>query len=303
LRTDEDARGLVAACHCTPFTPGDSRVATSIPFNSRSTADQVLAGVDLSHKRVVVTECNSDIGFETMKALNANGARIVGLAHTLDDAKAACSAVGRGLTPLGCDPLDAGSVDAAVETIGISGPHDALVANSLELRSFADHIAQFVLINRLAELVRPGTGRIVVGSNDANVAEATAGNVTFDDLGDEQTKLATPLLAKELSRRLEARGVAVNAFHSRQGRRVPKGFIQSIVRYFSRSPAQLAATPALLAASPLISGITGEFWSDCQVSRGSPLFSDTSLAKRFWDVSAQIAASRLHRSVSYLSSP
>jgi hypothetical protein len=44
-------------------------MAQSIPFGARSTADQVLAGVDLTRKRMVVTGCESGIGLETMKAL------------------------------------------------------------------------------------------------------------------------------------------------------------------------------------------------------------------------------------------
>ena len=40
-----------------------------IPFGARSTADSVLAGIDLSGKRILVTGCNCGIGFETMNAL------------------------------------------------------------------------------------------------------------------------------------------------------------------------------------------------------------------------------------------
>ena len=42
-------------------------------FSARSTADHVIAGIDLSAKRFVVTDCNSDNGFQTMQALDANG--------------------------------------------------------------------------------------------------------------------------------------------------------------------------------------------------------------------------------------
>jgi hypothetical protein len=139
----------------------------------------------------------------------------------------------------------------------------------------------------------------VIGTHDANI-KTTAGEAMFADLGDErihdsqafdgQATLATPLFAKELSRRLQARGVAVNAFHSRERRGVPRGLIQTIARYFVRSPARQAATPALLAVSPLVVGISGEFWSNCRISRGNPLFSDTGLARRLWDISAQLAA-------------
>jgi WW domain-containing oxidoreductase len=279
-------------------------MAQAIPFGSRSTADQVLAGIDLRRKRILVAECNSGIGFAIMEALSANGARIIGLARRLDDAQTACSAVGRSVTPLGCDPTDPASVDAAVQSISGLGPLDAVVINSLELRCFADHIAQFVLVNRLSELVRGGTGRIVIGSDDnAHITAHRGEDAMFDNLGGEQlydsyafdgqAGLATALFAKELSRRLDARGVTVNSFRcGAAGYRTSRAqrLIQSIVRHFTRSHAQRAATPTLLAASPLVAGMTGEYWSNCQRSLGNPLRSDLGLAKRLWDISAKIAA-------------
>jgi NAD(P)-dependent dehydrogenase (short-subunit alcohol dehydrogenase family) len=279
-------------------------MAQVIRFGSRSTADQVLAGIDLRRKRILVTECNSGIGFAIMEALSANGARIIGMARTLEDAQAACSAVDRSATPIGCDPTDPASVDAAVQSVSRQGPLDAVVINSLELRCFADHIAQFVLVNRLSELVRGGTGRIVIGSDDnANITAHRVEDAMFDDLGGErlydsyafdgQAGLATALFAKELSRRLDVRGVTVNSFRcDATGYRTSRAqrFIQSIVRHFAKSHAQRAATPALLAASPLVAGMTGEYWSNCQRSLGNPLRSDLGLAKRLWEVSAQIAA-------------
>ncbi len=74
-------------------------MSRSIPFGARLTADQVLAGVDLTRKRMVVTGCMSGIGLETMKALVANGAHVIGLARTLDDARAACNAAGTDVQP------------------------------------------------------------------------------------------------------------------------------------------------------------------------------------------------------------
>ncbi len=288
-------------------------MAQSIPFGSRSTADQVLAGIDLSRKRVLITGCNSAIGLETMKALSANGALVIGVARTRGDAEAACSAVPRS-TPLCCDPSDPASVDAAMESLQrLSNQLDAVIINSFELRCFADHVAQFVFVNRLAEIVRHGTGRIVIASNDRSMAELRIESLAFDDLSNEriydprafheQTKLAAALFVQELSRRLNARGVLVNTFHSdtavNQSPSAPQPaaqrLIQSVLGYFTRSPAQRAGTPALLAASPLVVGITGEYWLDCQISRRSPLFGDAGLARRLWDISTQIAAMMLGR--------
>jgi WW domain-containing oxidoreductase len=275
----------------------------SIPFGPRSTADQVLAGIDLTRKKMVVTGCDSDVGFETMKALIANGAHVVGVAQTLDDARASCTAAGRSSTPLGCDLTDLASVDAAVESIRrLLSPLDAVITNSDvfnltmpqtylrggELPSIAEPTAHFTLVNRLADLIRSGAGRIVIGSGDARTKEAPMDGVMLDNPGKRlddpavlraQGKLATVLFAKELSRRLAARSVVVNSFHfrasgswnSRKVRRDTHRVIHSVLRHFTNSPAQRAATPALLAASPLVEGITGQHWSNCQIIRSNPV--------------------------------
>jgi hypothetical protein len=60
------------------------------------------------------------------------------------------------------------------------------------------------------------------------------------------------------------------------------------VQQFMKSVGQRAATGALLAASPCVTGITGEYWSDCQIAEGNPLLNDGELAKRLWEVSMQI---------------
>lgn len=229
-------------------------MARSIPFHARSTADQVLAGIDLSRRTMLVTGCHSPIGLETMKALRANGARVIGMSGTVGEAEAACAAAGRSLTALGCDPADARSVDDALDTLRAAAPLDAVVVNSVELQGFSGLSAQFGLLNRLAELVRERTGRIAIGTAESR------------------------LIAKELSRRLQSRGIAVNAFHTdvagdraaREARSFARRLIESVTRPFARTAAQRAATPALLAASPLIATTTGEFWADCQVSGNPP---------------------------------
>lgn len=103
-----------------------------------------------------------------------------------------------------------------------------------------------------------------------------------------QSKLANALYAKELSRRLAARGIAVNSADPGAARtRIRTGFF---TRLFAKSAARAAATQALLAASPAVSGITGEYWSNCEVTQGNALLQDTSLAQRLWDVSQEILA-------------
>ena len=290
-------------------------MAQSIPFGSRSTADQVLAGVDLTRKRMVVIGCDRGIGLETMNALVANGAHVIGLAQTLEDARAACNAAGTSSTPIACDLADLASIDAAANAIcDFPGPLDAIITNTervdsptrrsgIKLQSIVEYIGHFALINRLTDRVRSNAGRIVILSSDVNMNHAPTEAVTLDNLDDRhvyellvsygQAKSANAIYAKELSRRLAPRGVSVNSWDSgfTRGARLDghQGWAQRLIypvgRLFMKSAAQRAATAALLAASPLAAGISGEYWSNCQITHGNPLLADEILAKRFWETS------------------
>jgi WW domain-containing oxidoreductase len=282
----------------------------------------VLAGIDLTGKRFLVTGCNSGIGFETMNALGANGAQVIGLARTLRDAETACRKAGPSCIPMACDLADLDSVAAAAGTIcALETPLDVIVANAgianlptlqtrygVEMQFFVNHIGHFALVNELVGLVRNGTGRIVIVSSSAGIKQAPAEGIMFDNLDGHrfyrpfmfygQSKLANALFAKELSRRLSARGITVNSLHpgatrgtglNRQASLSLK-IAMSAARLFMKSPPRGAATQALLAANPNVSGITGEFWANCQIAKGSPLLEDRDLAKRLWDVSDDILA-------------
>jgi WW domain-containing oxidoreductase len=294
-------------------------MASSIPHGTRSTANQVLAGVDLTRRWILVTGCDEEIGFETMNALAANGAHVFGLASSLASAKSACNQIGPRATPVECDLADLDSVAAAAEMIrSLQVSLDAIVANAevaspptlhtkygVELQFLSNHIGHFALMNQLLGLVRNGTGRIVIVSSRASVMEAPPQGIMFDNLDGHrfydpmtfygQSKFAVALYAKELSRRLRRRAIAVNSLHPgsksaalRQDLLLPLRVVRSTVQLFMRSASQRAATAALLAASPCVSGITGEYWSDCQVAEGNPMLNDSKLAQRLWLVSMQI---------------
>jgi WW domain-containing oxidoreductase len=295
-------------------------MASSIPHGARSTANQVLAGVDLTRKWILVTGCDEEIGFETMNALAANGAHVFGLASSLASAKSACDQIGPRATPVACDLADLDSVAAAAEMLrDLQVSLDAIIANAevanpptlrrrygVELQFLANHIGHFSLVNQLLDLVRNGAGRIVFVSSSASVMQAPPDGIMFDNLDGHrsydpltfygQSKFAVALYAKELSRRLRRRGIAVNSLHPgatkstdlRQDLLLPLRLVRSTVQLFMRSASQRAATAALLAASPCVAGITGEYWSDCQVAEGNPLLNDAKLAQRLWLVSMQI---------------
>jgi WW domain-containing oxidoreductase len=297
-------------------------MASSNPFGARSTADKVLAGIDLTGKRFVVTGCNSGIGFETMSALAANGAQVYGLARSIADARAACGKVGAFCTPVACDLADFDSVAAAAETIrALQGPLDAIVANAgvaylptlqtrggVELQFLVNHLGHFALVNALLDQVRNGTGRIVIVSSRDGIKHAPPEGIMFDNLDGRrfyepfvfygQSKLANALFAKELSRRLITRGIAVNSAHPGATRgtglhanlSLPLKIARTAAKVFMKSAPQGAATQALLAASPQVGGITGEFWANCRIDEGKPLIQDMDLARRLWEVSRDVVS-------------
>lgn len=292
------------------------RPCTSIQYNlsgalmspitplARATADEVLAGVDLYRKRMVVTGCHSDIGFETMKSLAANGAQVIGLARTIEEARAACDAAGRSCIPISCDLTNLRSIDAAVSLIRRdSAPLDAVVTNlESDSQPAADavfeHVGAFAFLNRLCDLLRRNSGRIVMA--------ATAGASTrFSQALDPsalyaQSTTAIRLYVKEFARRLAVRGVAANGVDagiahslldpSRQTWNRRRWY--SLTRLFTRSAAQGAATVVLLAAGPQVERISGEFWIEGTVAeRGSPVDEEI-LARRLWDASEEMISGR-----------
>jgi NAD(P)-dependent dehydrogenase (short-subunit alcohol dehydrogenase family) len=260
-------------------------MASSIPHGPASTANQVLAGVDLTRKWILVTGCNEEIGFATMNALAANGAHVFGLDSSLDGAKSACDQIGPRATPVECDLTDLDSVAAAAETVQrLQVSLDAIVTNAevasppalrtrygIELQFFCNYIGHFSLVNKLLDLMRNGTGRIVIASNSASVTQAPPEGIMFDNLDGHrfydpmtfygQSTFAVALYAKELSRRLRRRAIAVNSMHPGATKvtylrkdlfRPLRAAVQSTVQQFMKSAGQRAATGALLAASPIV---------------------------------------------------
>lgn len=294
-------------------------------FGARSTADDVLKGLDLRSKTILVTGCNGGIGFETMRALAASGAHVVGLARTSGAAQDACARVGGATTPVACDLAEIGSilsasmavhaigkpVDAIVANAGIMCPESLDVRNGVELQFMVNHIGHFLLIDRLIDLVPQHTGRIVVTSSSASIDQAPKEGVMFDNLDGHQfykpflfygqSKLANALFAKELARRMEGRGITVNSLHPgavggtalQRSLGFPFKLVLPIASRFMKSIPQGAATQVLLAASPLVEGITGEYWADCNIARGSRFLAHPGMAERLWTVSEEIVAARL----------
>ena len=148
------------------------------PFGAASTTDDVLAGKDLSGKRVLVTGVSAGLGVETARALAAHGGHVVGAARDLAKAKRATAEVRAqaatrgGLELVEVDLASLQSVRACADALVADGrPFDVVIANAgvmrtpfghtadgFETQFGTNHLGHFVLVNRIASLFAPGSG-------------------------------------------------------------------------------------------------------------------------------------------------
>ncbi|TDJ48160.1 MAG: SDR family NAD(P)-dependent oxidoreductase, partial [Gammaproteobacteria bacterium] len=75
-------------------------------YGFATTCDEVAAGSDLAGKTVLITGCNSGLGYESMRTFAAHGAHVIGTGRTMEKAQVACDSVAGKTTPLVCELTD-----------------------------------------------------------------------------------------------------------------------------------------------------------------------------------------------------
>src|SRR5271169_688841 len=102
-------------------------------FGSESTADEILEGVDLSGKRVLITGVSAGLGVETARAVVAHGGTVVGTARDLEKARRALAAAlppGASVELVEADLASLSSMrKAANELLAQGQPLDVIIAN------------------------------------------------------------------------------------------------------------------------------------------------------------------------------
>jgi NAD(P)-dependent dehydrogenase (short-subunit alcohol dehydrogenase family) len=308
------------------------------PFDATSTAAEVLAGVDLTGRRAIVTGGASGIGTETARALAEAGAEVTLAVRRVDDAQAVAADIrattgNSAVTVCALDLTDLDSVEAFVA--GWDGPLDILVNNAgvmaiqtlrrngsgHEMHFATNHLGHFALTVGLhGALAASGAARVVSVSSSGHLRSP----FIFDDfdyhfreyipLGAySQSKTANVLFAVGVARRWAADGVVANALmpgaiSTPLERHVPEDYVaQARERYAAAGKAfktveQGASTSVLLAGSPLLEGVTGRYFDDCNeapllTERGTgfggvaPYALDPDNADRLWDLSLRLVAS------------
>jgi NAD(P)-dependent dehydrogenase (short-subunit alcohol dehydrogenase family) len=221
-------------------------------FGADSTTDDVLAGVSLAGKRVLVTGVSAGLGVETARALAAHGAQVVGAARDLDKARGATKVVrdqaanGGTFELVELDLASLASVRACADRLMASGKQfDVVIANAgvmatpqgktadgFETQFGTNHLGHFVLVNRIASLLHSGSRLVNLSSSGHRFSD-----VDLDDPNFERTpytefgaygrsKTANILFAVEFDRRHKARGIRATAVH-------PGGIQTELGRYMT----------------------------------------------------------------------
>ncbi|GAA3051192.1 SDR family NAD(P)-dependent oxidoreductase [Pseudonocardia yunnanensis] len=298
-------------------------------FGFASTAGEVLAGVDLSGTRAVVTGATSGVGIETSLALARAGAAVVLGVRNVGAGKETAARISEAtgnadVDVARLDLADLGSVREFVDSW--HGPLHMLVNNAgimalpeltrspqgREMQFAVNFLGHFALTVGLRDaLARAGGARIVSLSSSAHMAYP----VIFDDLDHRfrfydpigaygESKTADVLLAVEADRRWSGDGIRANALH-------PGAIATNLQKHTGglrtpperrKNPAQGAATSVLLAASPLLSGVGGRYFEDCNeapvleerpagLSGGvAPFALDPANAERLWTVATEMVS-------------
>jgi NAD(P)-dependent dehydrogenase (short-subunit alcohol dehydrogenase family) len=290
------------------------------PFGATSTTDEVLSGVNLKGKRILVTGVSAGLGVETARSLVAHGAQVVGAARDLNKAKVATEQVRKDAAANGgsfeleeLDLANLKSVRACADALLASGkPFDVVIANAgvmatplgytadgFETQFGTNHLSHFVLVNRIASLIRDG-GRLI----NLSSAGHRYSNVDLDDPKFERTpyepfvaygrsKTANILFAVAFDKRHQHRGVRAAAVHpggirTELGRYAEPGRIEKVIEELNRQLAaqgkgpfqwksvpQGAATSVWAAVVAPANEIGGQYCENCHVGQimpdGSPI--------------------------------
>ena len=284
-------------------------------FGATSTTEEVLSGVNLHGKRILVTGVSAGIGVETARSLAAHGAQVVGAARNLAKARTATAQVLKeGAFNVGTfelielDLADLKSVRRCADALLAKGEHfDVVIANAglmatpflhtadgFEMQFGTNHLGHFLLVNRIAPLIRKG-GRLI------NLASAghRFSNVDLEDPNFARTpyepfvaygrsKTANILFAVAFDRRHRGNGIRAAAVHpggiqTELDRHMDPVHIQKMIEQMNKqlasegkAPFQLktipqgAATSVWAAVVAPADEVGGQYCENCHVSKIVP---------------------------------
>ena len=212
----------------------------AVKFGANSTTEDVLAGVDLKGKRILVTGVSAGLGVETARALVAHGADVVGAARNLEKARRATSEVSKAAAETGAsfevvelDLASLKSVRAAADKLIADGRlFDVIIANAgvmatpfgktedgFETQFGTNHLGHFVFVNRIAKLIKNGGRLVNLASSGHRFSNVDLNDPNFETTPYEpfvaygRSKTANILFAVAFDQRHRERGIRAAAVH------------------------------------------------------------------------------------------
>lgn len=289
---------------------------------SQSTTTEVLDGVDLTGRIVVITGASTGLGLQTARAMQSAGAQIVAAVRDVDKTRAAidCETVQLELGDLrsaraAADAIAArhDRIDVLINNAGVMAPPLTRTVQGYEMQLGTNHLGHFVLTTALADRFVDGTRIVNLSSRGHQLGGIRWEDPNYDDESGYdkwqaygQSKTANVLFTVEAERRWGPRGVHSFAVH-------PGVVFTDLARHMTRDDfsgggklANLevatvehgAATTVWAATSPELDGLGGRYLEDCRLA--DPFVDGTEggyadwavdpvQAVRLWEWSAQQA--------------
>ncbi|SPH22601.1 2,3-dihydro-2,3-dihydroxybenzoate dehydrogenase [Ascidiaceihabitans donghaensis] len=278
---------------------------TNAGFPAKTSALDVLDGIDLSGKTAVVTGGYSGIGLETVKALAAKGAKVIVPVRSPQKAQDALAQVNGDVTSAAMDLADITSVrrfaadvltqtdtlDLLINNAGIMACPETRVGPGWEAQFGVCHMGHFALTQDLMPALQKASGARVVAlsSTGHKLSDIRWDDVHYTDEPYDkwqaygQAKTANALFANALARRLKDSGG--HAFSVHPGgiftplqRHLPKeemialgwlgadGEPSELAKQGFKTPEQGASTTVWAATAAVLDGKAGVYCEDCDVA-------------------------------------
>jgi NAD(P)-dependent dehydrogenase (short-subunit alcohol dehydrogenase family) len=256
------------------------------PYGPKSTANEVIEGVDLQGKNAIVTGGASGIGLETTKALSGAGAHVTVAVRDIETATEALDDLeSNRVDARALDLTDRASIQAFIDVwdkplhilinnAGVMAAPETRTVEGWELQFATNQLGHFQLTRGLHRSLADASGaRVVAVGSSGHLLSP----VVFDDvhfrfraydpvLAYAQSKSAVNLFAVAADSRWSGDGIRVNALN-------PGAIETRLQRHVGgklvtppedrKTPEQGASTSVLLAASPLLDDIGGRYFNDC----------------------------------------
>jgi NAD(P)-dependent dehydrogenase (short-subunit alcohol dehydrogenase family) len=270
--------------------------------------------------RAIITGATGGIGEAIAERLAGQGATVVLIGRSDERLDGAMRRIGSGkllaeradlslladVRDLARRLADQPPPDVVISNAAVIAPVDEVTSEGLQRTLVTNHLAPFLLLRELVAPIGDRPARmIVVGADPGALARAP---VNLDNLADPagptrsfrpfalygRTKNMNAMFVYALARRLGGTRITVNGAHPGvisgtglgRGSRGALRLFGSVVGLLTPGPDTGADTPAWLATSSEVEGVTGRFFVRRRAVETAPHTTDVERCDRLWELSA-----------------